>query len=155
MPKLTLFDLSSGSFTVDLLNANFALIEGALEGTLSLNGTTPNSMGANFDMNSYRILNLPSAVSSSEPVTLGQLTAMSTLVLYTPSNHAHLWADISDKPVSFVPAAHVHAKADVTSLVTDLAALDTRLDVLEIEPKVWVQAGTPTQAAGREDLWFW
>lgn len=154
MAKLTLNDLSSGSFTVDLLNANFTLIENAIENTLSRNGTAPNSMAAPLDMNSNRILNLPTAASNSEPVTLGQLNAMSTLVLYTPDNHTHLWAQITDKPTTFTPAAHTHPQSDVTNLVTDLAALDTRLDSIEAEPTIYVQSGAPTTPA-TGDLWFW
>jgi hypothetical protein len=155
MAKLTLFDLASGSFTVDLLNANFALIETALENTLSRDGTAPNVMNASLDMNSNRILNLPTAASNNEPVTYGQLLALGTLNLYTPENHVHTWASITGKPTTFTPATHTHVKSDVTGLVSDLTSLDTRLDTLEAEPKIWVQSGTPTAVAGREDLWFW
>lgn len=155
MAKLTLFDLSSGSYTVDLLNANFALIETALENTLSRDGTAPNGMNANLDMNSYRILNLPNAATNGEPVTLGQLLALGTLNLYTPENHVHDWnTQITNKPSTFPPDSHTHPQSAITNLVTDLAALDTRLDSLEGEPTIFVQSGTPTaNAAG--DLWFW
>ena len=158
MAKLTLFDLASGSFTVDLLNANFALIEDALENTLSLDGTLPNSMNANLDMNSYRILNLPTAATDGEPVTLGQLTALSTLVLYTPDNHVHDYlTDISNLPATFTPAAHTHPQSDITNLTTDLAALDTRLDAIEAEVDIYVQSGTPTAVdyPTKQSLWFW
>lgn len=155
MAKLTLFDLASGSFTVDLLNANFALIETAMENTLSRDGTTPNTMSTNLDMNSNRILNLPTASNNSEPVTLGQLLSLGTLNIYTPGNHVHAWTEITDKPATFTPSAHTHVKADVTGLVSDLTSLDARLDALEAEPKIWVQSGTPTAVADREDLWFW
>jgi hypothetical protein len=154
MAKLTLFDLASGSFTVDLLNANFALIETALENTLSRDGTSPNPMSASLDMNSNRILNLPTAATNGEPVTLGQLNALSTLVLYTPDNHVHAWADITGKPSTFTPATHTHVKSDVTGLVSDLTSLDTRLDTIEALPNIYVQSGTPT-AEGSGDLWFW
>ena len=155
MAKLTLNDLSSGSFTVDLLNANFTAIETAMENTLSRNGLAPNSMSAALDMNGSRILNLPTAGSNNEPVTYGQLLALGTLNIYTPANHVHTWSSITEKPTTFTPAAHTHVKADVTDLVSDLTSLDTRLDTLEAEPKIWVQSGTPTAVAGREDLWFW
>jgi hypothetical protein len=158
MAKLTLFDLASGSFTVDLLNANFALIETALENTLSRDGTAPNSMSASLDMNSNRILNLPTAATNNEPVTLGQLLALGTLNLYTPENHVHTWASITGKPATFAPSTHTHVKSDVTGLVSDLAALDTRLDALEDDPYIWVQAGEPASGvivAGRSNLWFW
>lgn len=154
MAKVTLFDLASGSFTVDLLNANFALIETALENTLSRDGTAPNSMSASLDMNSNRILNLPTAATNGEPVTLGQLTALSTLVLYTPDNHVHAWTDITGKPSTFTPATHTHPQSDITNLTTDLAALDTRLDVIEALPNIYVQAATPT-AEATNDLWFY
>lgn len=154
MAKLTLFDLASGSFTVDLLNANFALIETALENTLSRDGTAPNSMSASLDMNSNRILNLPTAASDAEPVTLGQLTALGTLNLYTPENHVHDWVDITGKPSTFTPASHTHPQSDITNLTTDLAALDTRLDVIEALPNIYVQAATPT-AEATNDLWFY
>lgn len=158
MAKLTLFDLSSGSFTVDLLNANFALIEAAIENSLSRDGILPNGMSANLDMNSYRILNLPTAATDGEPVTLGQLNALSTLVLYTPDNHVHDYlTDLINVPSTFTPAAHTHPQSAVTNLVTDLAALDTRLDVIEAEPTIYVQSGTPTALnyPTMQSLWFW
>lgn len=155
MAKVTLYDLSSGSFTVDLLNANFATIEAAFENTLSRDGTAPNMMQANLDMNSYRILNLPNAASNGEPVTYGQLLALSTLNLYTPENHVHDWnTQITNKPATYAPSAHTHPQSDITNLVSDLAALDARLDTVESGPTIFVQSGTPTaNAAG--DLWFW
>ena len=159
MAKLTLFDLSSGSYTVDLLNQNFALIEAAFENTLSRDGTIPNTMSANLDMNSKRILNLPNAASNNEPVTYGQLMALGTLNLYTPENHTHDWnTQIYNKPATYAPSAHTHPQSEITNLVTDLAALDTRLDALEDDTFVWVQATEPTSGqiiAGRTNLWFW
>lgn len=71
MAKLTLTDLanlSNESSTVAAINANNAAIEAALEKTLSRDGTSPNSMEVNLDMNSYRIQNLPVATSDTEPV---------------------------------------------------------------------------------------
>jgi hypothetical protein len=68
MAKLTLTDINSEQgFTADL-NANFALIEAAIENTVSRDGTVPNSMSGNLDMNSQRILNLPAPQSSNDPV---------------------------------------------------------------------------------------
>jgi hypothetical protein len=50
------------------INNNNASIETAMENTLSRDGTSPNSMGAHLDMDSHRILNLPSPVSILEPL---------------------------------------------------------------------------------------
>lgn len=72
MAKLTLSDLSSitgnEQSAITTINNNSALIETALENTLSRDGTSPNSMAADLDMNSNNILNLPAAVSDTEPV---------------------------------------------------------------------------------------
>lgn len=57
MAKLTLNDIT-GISAATLINANSALIEAALENTLSRDGTTPNEMGADLDMNSYDINNV-------------------------------------------------------------------------------------------------
>ena len=70
MAKLSLTTIAAGYGSVDALNANFDAIEAAIENTLSRDGTTPNTMSANLDMNSKRILNLPAPVSSSEPARL-------------------------------------------------------------------------------------
>jgi hypothetical protein len=62
-------NLQSGS-AITALNNNFAAIILAMENTLSRDGTSPNKMGSNLDMNSYRISNLVAAVSDTEPVRL-------------------------------------------------------------------------------------
>jgi len=71
LAKLTLTDLANltnETSAVAAINANNAATEAALEKTLSRDGTSPNSMSANLDMNSQRIENLPAAVGSTEPV---------------------------------------------------------------------------------------
>jgi len=70
LAKLTLTDITSGYAAPATINANNALIETALENTLSRDGTTPNTMSANLDMNSNRVVNLPAPVASTEPVRL-------------------------------------------------------------------------------------
>jgi hypothetical protein len=57
MAKLTLTDITSGHGSADLHNANNTLLETALENTLSRDGTTPNTMSADLDMNGNSILN--------------------------------------------------------------------------------------------------
>lgn len=89
MAKLTLTDIASFSpSAITAINNNNAATETALENTLSRDGTSPNMMGADLDMNSNDILNcggldmnqnrirdLPIALFDDEPVTLGQLEA--------------------------------------------------------------------------------
>jgi microcystin-dependent protein len=57
MAKLTLSPISSRYASVAALNANFDAIEEALENTLSRDGTSPNEMTSDLDMNGHRILN--------------------------------------------------------------------------------------------------
>lgn len=74
MPKLTLNNLNNlqnESSTVTIINGNNDATETALENTLSRDGTSPNEMNANLDMNTHRILNLPDPINNQEPVTFG------------------------------------------------------------------------------------
>jgi hypothetical protein len=87
MAKLTLTDITSTYQAVTAINDNNALIEAALENTLSRDGTVPNTMSASLDMNSNTILNLPTASTSTEPVRLDQLlAAQEASLLGMPAN---------------------------------------------------------------------
>ena len=57
MAKLTLTDVTTGYQSTTAINANNALIEAAIENTISRDGTAPNSMTAPLDMNGQNILN--------------------------------------------------------------------------------------------------
>jgi len=69
----TLTDVTSGFGTAAVINGNNAEIETAFDNTLSRDGSSPNQMEANLDMNSNRVLNLPDAVNNTEPATFKQL----------------------------------------------------------------------------------
>lgn len=58
------------------INSNSATLTTAMDNTLSRDGTQPNSMNANLDMNSNRILNLPAPVSNLEPARLVDLETL-------------------------------------------------------------------------------
>jgi hypothetical protein len=76
MAKLALSDVTNfgnNSSAVATTTANNDLIEAAIENTISRDGTGPNEMNADFDMNSNQILNLPDATTDQEPATYGQL----------------------------------------------------------------------------------
>ena len=71
MAKLTLTDLSSSTLdpgVVSAINANSAATETALENTLSRDGTSPNTMAAQLDMNSNSIINLPAPTQGHHAV---------------------------------------------------------------------------------------
>ncbi len=78
MAKLTLDTLSTlrTDTAVDAYNENSERIEDALENTLSRDGTEPNDMNADLDMDGNRIMNLPAPVSGSEPARKADLDAL-------------------------------------------------------------------------------
>lgn len=74
MAKITpLVTVSSGYLSTAQLNSNFSAIETAFDNTVSRDGSSPNTMLANLDMNSNRILNLPEPQTSSEPARKSDL----------------------------------------------------------------------------------
>lgn len=117
MAKLTLTDITSGYALTTTLNANNAAIEAALENTLSRDGTGPNTMSVSIDMNNQRITNLPTAVSNTEPVTLGQIDAdlLTTTNLATQANVATLlWPVTSQEGTAGVtPSNYAYEPGDV------------------------------------------
>src|SRR5688572_29387715 len=76
MAKLTLSNVQNfqneSSAVTTLAQNNVATIA-AVENTVSRDGTTPNHMNADFDMNGNRIINLPDATTEQEPATYSQL----------------------------------------------------------------------------------
>lgn len=64
MAKLTLTDVVTGVYSVQRINTNNGLIETALENTLSLDGTAPNQMTADLDLNGQALLNATLAFAS-------------------------------------------------------------------------------------------
>src|ERR1700761_7403351 len=81
MTKITLNDVGSISQNPTTaqatINDNFDIIQTAFDNTLSRDGTSPNQMENNVDMNSFRVLNLPSPVTADEPVRLQDLSTFS------------------------------------------------------------------------------
>lgn len=60
MSKITLTNLANlenETTAVSVINANMAIIQTAMDNTLSRDGTSPNTMGASFDLNGNQLLN--------------------------------------------------------------------------------------------------
>lgn len=54
----TITTISTGYYSTTALNDNFTNIDTAFDNTLSLDGSTPNAMTADFDLNGNNILNV-------------------------------------------------------------------------------------------------
>lgn len=76
MSKLTLETVASGYLSTEVLNSNFEAIEAAFDNTVSRDGTLPNSMSANLDMNGQKVINARGADAASDVPTWGQVQAL-------------------------------------------------------------------------------
>lgn len=81
MAKLTLNAIGSRYGSIDALNDNSDLIEAALENTLSRDGTGPNNMEADLDMDSNSIINVANLSAGS--LTIGGLPVSPGNINYT------------------------------------------------------------------------
>lgn len=69
--KPSINTITTGYASAEALNENFEALRNALDNTLSLDGSTPNAMGADFDMNGFSILNADAVyVSGTDIVAL-------------------------------------------------------------------------------------
>lgn len=57
MDKVTLTTVTSGYYDADAINANFQALVTAINNTISRDGTTPNTMSADLDLNGNYLLN--------------------------------------------------------------------------------------------------
>lgn len=79
MSKITLTDLvnlENQTTAVNAINGNNQTLETAFDNTLSRDGTSPNTMGANLDMNSHHIVNLPTPTSNFDAVRYIDITSI-------------------------------------------------------------------------------
>lgn len=91
MAKVTLASISSGYQSTTQLNNNFNTIVTAFENTLSRDGSTPNAMSADIDLNGYNLLNVGSLDVSSvqnNGLDLAQLVVDASVY----ANEANHWA---------------------------------------------------------------
>lgn len=68
-------DLTSTTTAQATINANSATIQTAFDNTLSRDGTVPNPMLSNLDMNGYQVLNLPAPATTGSALRLQDLNS--------------------------------------------------------------------------------
>jgi len=107
MAKLVLTTLSGGYASVAAINNNNTAIIAALENTLSRDGTTPNSMAADFDLNNYDLIN--GAVGYFTAVQINGVSVVPGSTLTVPTAAS----------VPNVPAGNI-AATDVQSALNEL-----------------------------------
>jgi hypothetical protein len=133
MAKLTLTDLTSltnQASAISTINANNALIEALAELLVSRDGTAPNTMTADLDINSKKLLNVASGTAAADGVNYAQLTAATGQV---PGN-SMLWETATaDSDQGAGKVWGNAATASITILYVDDA------DVPGADISTWVQ----------------
>lgn len=136
MAKVTLIDLANlnnKTTATNTININNDRIETAFDNTLSRDGTTPNTMEASIDMNSFPIYNLPKATSDTEPLRkkefdeleLAQdVTALLAAVAETEADR--IAAAASAATATAQAAIAVQAAEDAASVASSSASFATR-----------------------------
>jgi hypothetical protein len=130
MSKLALTDLATLSdeeSAIEAINTNNTTVETALENTLSRDGTTPNEMAADLDMDGYRVLNLPDPASSAEPATKNYVDSLSALTdsaaltsAVTAAQTAQAAAEAAQTAAEAVAAQYV--STSTTTLTPEVAS---------------------------------
>lgn len=177
--KPSVTTITSGYASNTQLNANFTALRNAFDNTLSLDGSTPNAMLADLDLNNNDILNVNTldvisirsngeeidlsgiatlAPIASEIVTLANLQD-GTVLLYGLSDlHAVKDEIVTLAPsASFIPAvaaidSEVATVAGISSSVTTVAANIT--GVTSFAEKYRVGASDPSTSLDEGDLFY-
>lgn len=125
MSKVTLPHINAGYRSVQKLNQNLDVIDTAFDNTLSRDGTGPNFMEAELDMNGNKIINLGPPTNDSDAVRLIDIAGSSS-----GGGGVVTWTSVTGKPTTFTPTvedtqdivgAMVVAGTNVTTVYNDAA----------------------------------
>ncbi len=170
MAKLTLNAIGSRYGSIDALNDNSDSIEAAFENTLSRDGTGPNNMESNLDMDSHSILNADSVYADKlyinnalvVPTALAQATN-ANVVQYNPAGTGALATTVETKLREIVSVKDFGAVGN--GVANDTTAINTALIAVNALGKValyfpagvyrysgggWLGNGVVITGAGRD-----
>jgi len=145
MTKITLTDLvnlQNETTAVNAINTNGTILELAIDNTISRDGTAPNQMNSNFDMNSNQILNLPQPLTAASPVRLQDLdelvvggtistipvggTTNQLLAKHSNTDYDVIWKDFTSTTTLFIePQVRVTLTTAVPITTSDVAGATT------------------------------
>lgn len=120
MTKWSPPEVNAGYRSTQKISEALEGISDVIENTVSRDGATPNHMLADFDMNGFRILNLPEPVDDTDVVRLIDLAALGG-----EDAGIVLWSNVLGKPAAFTPAPHTHVTSDIVNFqesIEDLIA---------------------------------
>lgn len=158
----TLDNLENETSAVSAINSNSALIVAEMNNTLSRDGTSPNQMEAQLDMNGFQIINLPAPATVDSPARLADVIG-DAVVTVPPTgtsgatvpflNGNNTWSGTNDF-TSTLTALTVATNDDSTNVATteyvqnNLAAAGTTLSGLSVSGVPGTVSGTPTSITG-------
>lgn len=127
MAKINLTDIGSGFNLATAVNANNATLEGAIDNTLSRDGTSPNTMLAVLDMNTHRVINVAEPIDDNDAVRLIDLVeGVATLV---DSRVEEIITDAISDAIVVLDATiddKVYVQLACSNLITNLSVGDTK-----------------------------
>lgn len=144
MAKVTLNDITAGYGSNDLHNANNAAIEAGFENTLSRDGTTPNQMNADIDMNSNDILNVATANVGTLKINGAVVSALETGVRNFETRADAIAGSTGSDQYIFVAGLPYVYDASGTDLTTGDSRTWTLIDTLWFDDVTSLIADTET-----------
>jgi hypothetical protein len=124
MPKLTLTglaNLQNETSAINAINNNNTSVETAIENTLSRDGTSPNTMAANIDMNSNKLINVADPTNNQDVVTKA----------YGDANYGGASATAAEAAQTAAEAAQTDAEAAQTAAEAAQANAETAQGLAE------------------------
>lgn len=148
MAKLTLTSIGSRYGSIDALNANFQAIEDAIENTLSLDGTAPNGMETNLDMNSRKIINLSDPSNNGDAVSKGWLLEQEGNAVASADAAAASAAAAEDSAVAAASSASSATSSASTATSASSSATSSASTATTQASSATASASTATTQAG-------
>ena len=163
MAKLTLTDLtqlsSNETSAVTAINNNNAAIEAALELTVSRNGTTPNTLTADLDVNSKKFLNVPNPTAGGNAVNKtygdanyggGAATTATTKASEAAASAVTASTKASEASSSASTASgHASTASTQATLATNYAVkVNGAITGSDFSSKAWAVGGTNVTSTG-------
>ena len=145
MSKVTLSHISSTYASTALHNSNYDAIEAAFDNTLSRDGSSPNFMGANIDMNSHRVINLPYPGSSTEPIRRDDGTALFAPFIASAQSAANNAASSASAAAGSAGSASGYASAASSAASSASSSASAAADSATAAGSAAALAGAPIE----------
>lgn len=139
MSKLNLDNVPSLVTAPGVINTNNEKIENEFDKVLYRDGTQPNAMFANIDMNGFRVTNLPTPVSPVEPVRKQEFDAALGNIV-----GAQGFADAAQASATAAAASASASASSASTAESFYNLLTARITISTLDP-----------SGGNEgDIWF-